>query len=165
MDSIDKDDINYKPRTFKKYNKVVSKKKLGIISDIVSKDYDLKPKDFVIKTRDVNIMLPKQIAQSISMELVNCNPTVLSEYFEYKERTCVYNSLKRINNYIDTDKKFNKRYQHLLSKCRRAIKFDIKNESFDIQNDDALKQIKKSLPDIHNKILFNNFVKNMKYND
>lgn len=77
------------------------------IHHIVAEAYGLKPEALVMKDgrrRPEYLVWPRQVAMFLQMEMTMCCRTILGEYW-HRERQTVQNSVKTVNDRIETDPK------------------------------------------------------------
>lgn len=145
---------------------------IGLIKSGKTKNFDLILKNVLSyseidkellfsKTRKREIVKYRQLCHYYAEELTIASLSTIGSYFGNKDHATVLNSINSVSNYIETDIRFKTIYEEL----RMLIKNDIIKREDDkiveIRKKQQLVFIKKSLSNIHSKIEFNDFVKNV----
>ncbi|MDQ7045463.1 MAG: chromosomal replication initiator protein DnaA [Sulfurimonas sp.] len=86
------------------------------ITNIVSKDLNIKPSEIRSKGRSKNLVYARRIAIYICRELTQNTMPQLAQYFGMKDHTAISHTIKKINSLIQTDEDFKTKIEELSNK-------------------------------------------------
>jgi chromosomal replication initiation ATPase DnaA len=90
---------------------------IAVIANIVCADYDIKPEHIKARCRSTEILLPRQIVQYISKKLyVNLTHSYIASQTGVTDHSTVINSIKAIQNRMDTNKEFKEKVEGYILK-------------------------------------------------
>ena len=89
---------------------------MDTITEVVSKDLNIKPSEIRSKGRSKNIVYARRIAIYICRELTQNTMPQLAQYFGMKDHTAISHTIKKINNLIEDDEDFKTKIDELTNK-------------------------------------------------
>ena len=89
---------------------------MDTITEVVSKDLNIKPSEICSKGRSKNIVYARRIAIYICRELTQNTMPQLAQYFGMKDHTAISHTIKKINDLIKDDEDFKTKIDELTNK-------------------------------------------------
>ncbi len=89
---------------------------MDTITEVVSKDLNIKPSEIRSKGRSKNIVYARRIAIYICRELTQNTMPQLAQYFGMKDHTAISHTIKKINDLIKDDEDFKTKIDELTNK-------------------------------------------------
>ncbi len=89
---------------------------MDTITEVVSKDLNIKPSEIRSKGRSKNIVYARRIAIYICRELTQNTMPQLAQYFGMKDHTAISHTIKKINELIKDDEDFKTKIDELTNK-------------------------------------------------
>ena len=137
-----------------------NRKQLLTIKRIVASYYKMNETDIFLKSRKPEILIPRQICQSIELEYTKCSLMFIGSNLGSKDHSTVINSNRKISYLREFDSDFNDLYIKL-AKSFTNNKTNRKKNNKNIQNKiDTIKKIRKLLTNINDRIMFNELISN-----
>ena len=90
------------------------------ITQVVSKDLNIKPSDIRSKGRSKNIVYARRICIYLCRELTQNTMPTLAQYFGMKDHTAISHTLKKINSLMQNDEDFKVKIAELTNKITSA---------------------------------------------
>jgi len=100
--------VNVKERSYLKFDQIMQSVCMatGITAEYIN-----------MKSREPVVLLPRQMCHYIASKCTKKTLSEIGKYFGNKDHATVLNSVKKIQNYLDTDKEFRDKYGDLLNSC------------------------------------------------
>jgi len=89
---------------------------MDTITEVVSKDLNIKPSEIRSKGRSKNIVYARRIAIYICRELTQNTMPQLAQYFGMKDHTAISHTIRKINELIEVDEDFKTKIDELTNK-------------------------------------------------
>lgn len=89
---------------------------LDNITELVSKDLNIKPSEIRSKGRSKNLVYARRICIYLCRELTQNTMPQLAQYFGMKDHTAISHTLKKINELIENDEDFKVKIDELSNK-------------------------------------------------
>lgn len=131
---------------------------LDLILMEVAKFYELHHLDIIQKNRSTKVRIARQICHKLAAEYTKLSYSKIAFNTGRLARTTIHNSLKKIEGYIDVDKKFLAEYEEIERIVVRAIESKKSIELKRSKQFDTYKEVKSSIVGIHAKIAFNQLI-------
>jgi predicted regulator of amino acid metabolism with ACT domain len=133
---------------------------LDLIMKVVADFYNFKVIDIIQKNRAEEVRIPRQICHVLAKNYTKFSNADIGYYIGKLNHSTVSNSRKKIKQYLEVDKVFRREFE----KLDTIVQLKIKNLNTlnSINRVNPIVEIKASIIGIHNKIIFNELIKELK---